>query len=80
MLKTYFCELVLGFSLSLDQTTAVQFYGLSISVIIRMENLWKFVLWLAITGHLEKGSGHVYPKAYKTQTKTQNYTKLGENM
>ncbi len=35
MLKTYFCKLVLGSSLNLDQTTAAQFSGLSTSIIIK---------------------------------------------
>ncbi len=35
MLKTYFCELVLGFLLNLDQTTTEQFSGLSRSMIIK---------------------------------------------
>ncbi len=64
MLKTYFCKLVPGFSLNLDQTTAVIFSGLSGSIIIKKK--LNFVLWLAITGHLRKGHGHIYPKAYET--------------
>ncbi len=52
MLKTYFCELVPGFSLNLDQTTAGIFSGLSRSIII--EKKLNFVLWLAITGSFIK--------------------------
>ncbi len=64
MSKTYFCELVSGFLINLDQTTAVIFSGLSRSIIIK--KMLNFVLWLAITGHLGKGHGHIYPKAYET--------------
>ncbi len=52
MSKTYFCELVSGFLLNLDQTTAVIFSGHSISIII--EKMLNFVLWLAITGSFIK--------------------------
>ncbi len=34
MSKTYFCELVSGFFLNLDQTTVVIIYGCSRSIII----------------------------------------------
>ncbi len=64
MSKTYFCELVSGFLLNLDQTTAVIFSGLSRSIII--EKMLNFVLWLAITGPLGKGHGYMSPNAYKT--------------
>ncbi len=57
MLKTYFCELVSGFLLNLDQTTAVIFSGLSRSIII--EKMLNFVLWLAIIGSFIKGRGHI---------------------
>ncbi len=63
--KTYFCELVSGFFLNLDQTTAVIISGLSRSIII--EKKWNFVLWLAIIGSFKKsGRGHINSKAYKT--------------
>ncbi len=65
MSKTYFCELVSGFFLSLDQTTAVIISGHSRSIII--EKKGKFVLLLAIIGSFKKsGRGHINPKAYKT--------------
>ncbi len=53
MSKTYFCELVSGFFLNLDQTTAVIIYGLSRSIII--EKKWNFVLWLARISSFKKG-------------------------
>ncbi len=62
MSKTYFCELVSGFFLNLDQTTVVIIYGRSRSIII--EKKWNFVIWLAIIGSLKSGCGHT--KAYKT--------------
>ncbi len=52
MLKTYFCELVSGFFLNLNQTTLVIISGLSRSIII--EKKWNFVLWLAIIGSFKK--------------------------
>ncbi len=63
MLKTYFCKLVSGFSLNLDQTTAVIFSGISGSIIIKKK--LKFVLWLAITGSFKKGSWPHIPKLMK---------------
>ncbi len=54
MSKTYFCELVSGFFLNLDQTTAVIIYGLSRSIII--EKKWNFVLWLARISSFKKGT------------------------
>ncbi len=57
MWKPYFCELVSGFLLNLDQTTAIIISGLSRSIII--EKMLNFALWLAITGSfLKKGRGH----------------------
>jgi len=35
---------------------------------------------MAITGHLEKGRGKIKSKAYKSEIKTQNFTKIGEHM
>ncbi len=52
MSKTYFCELVSGFFLNLDQTTVVIIYRRSRSIII--EKKWNFVIWLAIIGSLKK--------------------------
>ncbi len=46
MSKTYFCELLSGFFLNLDQTTVVIIYGRSRSIII--EKKWSFVLCLAL--------------------------------
>ncbi len=65
MSKTLFCELVSGFFLNLDQTTAVIISGISRSIII--EKKWNFVLWLALIGSFTtSGRGHINPKAYKT--------------
>ncbi len=61
MLKTYFCELVSGFLLNLDQTTAVIISGLSISIII--ETKYNFVLWLSITRSFNKGVWPNMPKS-----------------
>ncbi len=54
MSKTYFCELVSGFFLNLDQTTLVIIYRRSRSIII--EKKWNFVLWLAIISSFKKGA------------------------
>ncbi len=54
MLKTYFCELVSGFFLNLNQTTAVIISGLSRSIII--EKKWNFVLWLARISSFKNGA------------------------
>ncbi len=54
MSKTYFCELVSGFFLNLDQTTVVIIYGRSRSIII--EKKWNFVLWLARIGSFKNGA------------------------
>ncbi len=54
MSKTYFCELVSGFFLNLDQTTVVIIYGRSRSIII--EKMWNFVLWLARISSFKKGA------------------------
>ncbi len=54
MSKTYFCELVSGFFLNLNQTTAVIISGLSRSIII--EKKWNFVLWLARISSFKKWS------------------------
>ncbi len=54
MSKTYFCELVSGFFLNLDQTTVVIIYGCSRSIII--EKKWKFVLWLALISSFKNGA------------------------
>ncbi len=79
MSKTYFYELVSVFFLNLDQTTAVIISGLSRSIII--EKKWNFVLWLArISSFTKSGRGHINPKAYKTYTKTWNFTKVGKIM
>ncbi len=64
MFKTYFCELVSGFSLNLDQTTAVIFSGLSRSIIIE-KNL-NCVLWLANCLILIGGVATYTQKAYET--------------
>ncbi len=65
MSNTYFCELVSGYFLILDQTTVVIIYGRSRSIII--EKKWNFVLWLALIGSfITSGRGHINPKAYKT--------------
>ncbi len=53
MSKTYFCELVSGFFLNLDQTTVVIIYGRSRSIIIKKK--WNFVLWLARISSFKKG-------------------------
>ncbi len=55
MSKTYFCELVSGFFLNLNQTTAVIISGLSRSIII--EKKWNFVLWLARISSFKNGPG-----------------------
>ena len=52
MLKTYFCELVPGFSPDRNQTSLGQFSGLSRSIII--EKKLNFALWSAITGSFIK--------------------------
>ncbi len=78
MSKTYFCELISVFLLNLDQNIAVIIYGLSRSIII--EKKLHFVLWFAITRSFIKEVCQICPKAYKTWTKIQNFTKLGENM
>ncbi len=54
MSKTYFCELVSGFLLNFDQTTAVIIYGRSRSIII--EKIWNFVLWLALIRSFKNGA------------------------
>ncbi len=54
MSKTYFCELVSVFLLSLDKTTLVIISGLSRSIII--EKKWKFVLWLALISSFKNGA------------------------
>ncbi len=54
MSKTYFCELVSGFFLNLDQTTLVIIYGRSRSIII--EKMWNVVLWLVIISSFKKGA------------------------
>ncbi len=54
MSKTYFCELVSGFFLNLNQTTAVIISGLSRSIII--EKKWNFVLWLALISSFKNGA------------------------
>ncbi len=61
MSKTYFCELVSGFLLKLDQTTAVIIYGLSRSIIIKKK--WNFVLWLPIKRSFIKGVWPNMPKS-----------------
>ena len=61
MLKTYFCELVLGFSPDQNQTTAVIFCGLSRSIII--EKMLNFVLWLALKGYFRKGDWPNIPQS-----------------
>ncbi len=76
MSKTYFCELVSGFFLNLDQTTVVIIYGRSRSIII--EKKWNFVLWLAI-GLFKKVGGHITQRPIKLN-KTWNFMKVGENM
>ncbi len=63
MSKTYFCELVSGFFLNLDQTTVVIIYGRSRSIII--EKKWNFVLWLARIAHLKNGRGHINQRPIK---------------
>ncbi len=40
----------------------------------------EFVLWLALISSFKNGAWPHIPKAYKTWTKIQNFTKLGENM
>ncbi len=54
MSKTYFYELVSGFFLNLDQTTAVIISGLSRSIIIKKK--WNFVLWLARISSFKNGA------------------------
>ncbi len=54
MSKTYFCKLVSGFFLNLNQTTLVIISGLSRSIII--EKKWKFVLWLALISSFKNGA------------------------
>ena len=46
MRKTYFCELVLGFSTDRNQTSLGQFSGLSRSIII--EKKLNFCMWMAV--------------------------------
>ncbi len=59
--KTYFCELVLGFSTQSEKkNTAVQFAGLFRSKISK--NMLKCILWEAIKGPLEKEPVQIYPK------------------
>ncbi len=52
MSKTYFFELVSGFFLNLDQTTALIISGHSRSIII--EKKWNFVPRLALIGLIYK--------------------------
>ncbi len=54
MSKTYFCKLVSGFFLNLDQTTAVIIFRLSSLIII--DKKWNFVLWLARIISFKKGA------------------------
>ncbi len=54
MSKTYFCKLVSGFFLNLNQTTLVIISGLSRSIII--EKKLKFVLWLALISSFKNGA------------------------
>ncbi len=54
MSTTYFSELVSGFFLNLNQTTAVIISGLSRSIII--EKKWKFVLWLTLISSFKNGA------------------------
>ncbi len=42
MSKTYFCKLVSGFFLNLNQTTAVIIYKLSKSIIIKISGILSF--------------------------------------
>ncbi len=65
--KTNFCELVLGFSLNLGKNIAVQFSGLSRSIIIK--NMVKFILWEAITGSFRKGACPNIPKSLNENSK-----------
>ncbi len=61
-MKTYFCELVLGFSTrSEKKNTAVQFAGLFRSTIIK--NMLKCILWEAIKGPFRKGASPNIPKS-----------------
>ena len=52
--KTYFCELVPGFSPDRNQTSLGQFSGLSRSIII--EKKLNFGIWVAVTGSFRKGA------------------------
>ena len=79
MLKTYFCELVLGFLPDRNQTSLGQFYGVSRSIIIK-KKLNFCIFHMSIFGHKENGSGKMHSKAYKSYIKTQNFTKIGEHM
>ncbi len=74
MLKTYFCELVLGFLLSLDQTTAVILSGLSRSIIIK--KILNFVLWLAVTGSLKRCVAKYTQKPIKPRRKLETLRNL----
>ena len=65
MLKTYFCELVLGFSPDQNQTSLGQFYGLSRSIIIK-KKLNFCIFRMGILGHKENGRGKMHSKAYKS--------------
>ncbi len=75
MWKTYFCELVSGFLLNLDQTTAVIFSGLSRSIII--EKMLNFALWLATTVSFKKGGVVTHnQKPIKPKQKLETLPKL----
>ncbi len=54
MSKNYICELVSGFFINLNQTTAVIISGLSRSIII--EKMWNFVLWFALISSFKNGA------------------------
>ena len=74
MLKTYFCELVLGFMLNLDQTTAVQFSGLSRLIIIK--KMLNFVVWLLVTLSFREGA---WPKYTQMPIKSKKNLKTLRN-
>ncbi len=75
MFKTYFCELVLGFSSDRNKTTAEMFSDKWISIII--EKKLKFQLAFA-KGHknVRKRRGQFYLNSYNSWTEWDIFTKL----
>ncbi len=75
MFKTYFWELVLGFSPDRNKTTAEMFSGKWLSIII--EKKWKFQLAFAKgRKNVWKRRGQFYLNSYNSWTEWDIFTKL----